>query len=693
MAESNPPKPTRPPTARTDAPPPGPGAARAAPHEGTSRVIKKGKSTRIRPQTARGEAPAGDGGVEIISSGEKLEATKVRARVQRSVPQGRGLGLREKIMISMAGVTILSAVLIFVVIYVKAVGLLSDEIDAKGLAQARLMASVDPEIWMQAMYQSERAGERRRRFEQLVGRVDESAVEALLKPDAPLHEEFQAVLRSGLGEERTKAAVGLVEKAVEQRSKNLGDREREARKERLEEAKRNPEWMRELRLLFDPFGELRPLRAGGINLLESGEVVQLSVSDVTRDPNSPAASQAAKEGEMKIGGKSNVRTVGSVEIFDATVGGTGVPVRSFKLTREWDSHLGRIRLTYFVLLSLSHIEDAKGTLRNIIFLTILLAVVASLAVAWWVSERISEPVRLLMDDINAVSAGDLTHETVPRSSDEIGELALTFNRMTQALKAAHDQELEARALEHELGIAAEIQANLVPKKMLKLPGYDISAYYRPSKEVGGDYYDFIEIDPDHHGIVVADVSGKGVPGSLVMAMARAFLRMEAERSRNTSPADTLKRANAMLAADIRKGMFVTAVYCVLNDKTRRVSVTSAGHNPMLIWRGASNEIELVNPKGIALGFDKGPVFDRTISEESVLLEPGDRIVLYTDGAVEAMNEAQEEFGDDRFRALVKELATRDSNQFLNLLVKALDEHAGSAPQHDDMTIVTVRYTG
>jgi sigma-B regulation protein RsbU (phosphoserine phosphatase) len=263
--------------------------------------------------------------------------------------------------------------------------------------------------------------------------------------------------------------------------------------------------------------------------------------------------------------------------------------------------------------------------------------------------------------------------------------------MTTALRAAHDQELQTRAMEHDLTIASEIQSNLVPKRMLKIPGYDISAYYRPSKEVGGDYYDFIQIDEDNEGVIVADVSGKGVPGSLVMTMARAFIRMEAERGKNPSPADTLMKANRMLAQDIKKGMFVTALYCILNKRTNEIRVASAGHNPLVVWRAASNNVELVNPNGIALGFDKGPVFERTVKEVNITLGRGDRIVAFTDGTVEAMNSANQEFGDDRFYTLIRDLAMRDSNQMLNLIVKALDDHKGHAPQSDDITIVTLRY--
>jgi sigma-B regulation protein RsbU (phosphoserine phosphatase) len=221
-----------------------------------------------------------------------------------------------------------------------------------------------------------------------------------------------------------------------------------------------------------------------------------------------------------------------------------------------------------------------------------------------------------------------------------------------------------------------------------VPGYDIDAFYQPSKEVGGDYYDFLQIDDNLMAMVVADVSGKGIPGSMVMTMARSLIRMEGLR--NTSAADTLKKVNKVIARDIRRGMFVTAIYMILDIRGRKLLVASAGHNPMVVWRKATGKFELINPNGIALGFDKGPIFDRTIKEEEIQLEKGDRTVIYTDGIPESMNPENEEFGDDRFYKLVAKTANTNSNKFINLVVSAVRKHQGSAEQHDDVTISTLR---
>ena len=249
-------------------------------------------------------------------------------------------------------------------------------------------------------------------------------------------------------------------------------------------------------------------------------------------------------------------------------------------------------------------------------------------------------------------------------------------------------EVERKMLDHELAIAEELQANLLPRKVPQLPGYDVSAYYRPSREVGGDYYDFIEIDADHLGILVADVSGKGIPGSIVMTETRALVKSEAVRT--LSPAETLIRVNRVLYNDIKRGMFVTVFYMILSLQRGILSSVSAGHNPMVLWRKASNTCHLVNPNGLALGIDKGPLFEKTLKEQKIQLFKGDRFVLYTDGVIESMNVAHEQFGQNRFYLRTKQLADKSSSEFLSLLVSEVEAHQGGAPQHDDITIVTGR---
>ena len=247
---------------------------------------------------------------------------------------------------------------------------------------------------------------------------------------------------------------------------------------------------------------------------------------------------------------------------------------------------------------------------------------------------------------------------------------------------------ERASLESEIGRATRIQFNLLPEQIPRLRGFDMRVHYQSAKEVSGDYYDFIPIDRENLGIVVADVSGKGVPGAMVMAMARVALRLLARG--NPSAQETIVGLNRFLARDIKGVMFLTLLYMVLNVRTLTIQVINAGHNPLILWRDGLSR--LINPKGIAIGLDTGKIFESNIKEELIQLQHGDRIVAYTDGVIEAMDEKGEEFGEERFLEIIEESAEKSSAEFINHLVSALKKHQGKAEQHDDITIVTFKYT-
>jgi serine phosphatase RsbU (regulator of sigma subunit) len=176
---------------------------------------------------------------------------------------------------------------------------------------------------------------------------------------------------------------------------------------------------------------------------------------------------------------------------------------------------------------------------------------------------------------------------------------------------------------------------------------------------------------------------------MVMAQTRAVLRMLA--TGNASASGTLAQTNGIIARDIKRGMFVTMIYGVLNVRQKTLTVVSAGHNPMVLYRARTGQVELVNPAGIALGFDKGPIFNRTIKEQTLQLYKGDQAVLYTDGVVEAMNEQREEFTDERFYKWVQANARdKKSRELVAGLLKELEAHRGRADQHDDITVVTIK---
>jgi serine phosphatase RsbU (regulator of sigma subunit) len=350
-------------------------------------------------------------------------------------------------------------------------------------------------------------------------------------------------------------------------------------------------------------------------------------------------------------------------------------------------HMGGGKPSVSIYVQASRLDELKSALWMRVAVVTGCGAVAGMLLTALIATLLTAPVRQLEQDVKAVASGDLGHQTPVASRDEIGALTHVFNIMIRNLQIAQNNAAERKSFERELSICKEIQEKLLPERIPQIPGYDIQSHYRSAKEVGGDYYDFIVIDQTHLGIIVADVAGKGVPGAMVMTMARSLVRLASVR--NVSPADTFKKVNRILAKDIRRGMFVTAAYMVLNVKTRKLRVASAGHNPVVLYRAASNDIELLKPAGIALGFDKGTIFDNHVKEVEVQLEVGDRIVTYTDGVNEAMNNESEEFGDDRFHDLVKAHSKKSSKEFVEAIVGALDDHRGNAEQSDDITITTL----
>ncbi|RMF58626.1 MAG: HAMP domain-containing protein, partial [Calditrichaeota bacterium] len=225
--------------------------------------------------------------------------------------------------------------------------------------------------------------------------------------------------------------------------------------------------------------------------------------------------------------------------------------------------------------------------------------VAILGLAFLVT-RITKPFHKLADWVRKVGHGQVDQDEIDiDSSDELGEIAQAFNEMTTKFREAQLSVIEQQRMQKELQVAQEIQQMLLPDDFPDVLGYDIASYYQSAKEVGGDLFDFMEVDEHSIGICVADVSGKGVPGSLVMTMIRTSLRLEARGNKN--PADILTRVNAFVTDDIKKGMFVTMLYVILDSRERMVWFASAGHNPMILYRGKSRETYYLNPSGFPVG--------------------------------------------------------------------------------------------
>ncbi len=375
-------------------------------------------------------------------------------------------------------------------------------------------------------------------------------------------------------------------------------------------------------------------------------------------------------------------------------GGSGgdVPIYRFKIALPQEfgqATAGNEPANVRVDIAIESVQRVSKNLFITIGIAVFIAIGVVVAVANWLAGNITRPLDMLIADMKVVARGKLDHETKARSNDEIGLLASEFNRMTGNLKIAQSALVEQEKAEYELSIAREVQRQLLPAEAPTIMGYDSAAFYQGAKAVSGDYFDFIPLGNGLWGFIIADVSGKGIPGSMVMAVTRTIVRLVANKYLNRA-AETLKETNRLISKQIKRGMFVTAFYAILDENTGSVTYASAGHNPMVIYRARTGTHELATGKGIALGFNEGPLFDKTIQEQTTVLGPGDTMLIYTDGFPEAMNAANEEFGEENFYQVIGQNGRLDARGQIAKLVEAISGHRREAEQSDDLTIIAVR---
>jgi phosphoserine phosphatase RsbU/P len=242
----------------------------------------------------------------------------------------------------------------------------------------------------------------------------------------------------------------------------------------------------------------------------------------------------------------------------------------------------------------------------------------------------------------------------------------------------------AERLERELEVARGIQTSFLPDTFPRVPGWDVTAYYRAARQVGGDFYDFFLVDEHRWALVVADVADKGVPAALFMALSRTLLR--AVGSNREAPAETLLRVNEVLLRDTRSELFVTVWYGLWDTRTGEVAFCSAGHNPPIVIR-ANGNTEQINTRGIALGV----VSEITLNEDVVTLEPGDILVAYTDGVTEAHRSDQTEFDVIGLQSTVATLRHRSAQEITQGILEALDKFTAGEPQFDDITLLVLKH--
>lgn len=313
--------------------------------------------------------------------------------------------------------------------------------------------------------------------------------------------------------------------------------------------------------------------------------------------------------------------------------------------------------------------------------------------ATWLAQEGFEAAAMVPLVADGRSIGTLVIDTRhPRhfTSDEIRFLQLMANQAAIALERARlrREEIKRHRLEEELAVGRQIQFSMLPPCCPLIPGWEFAAAYEPARQVGGDFYDFFDLpgEPGRMGLLIADVSGKGVPAALYMALSRTTIRNNALRGR--PPAEVLISANRYIQEDSQANMFLTAFYGELDTRNGRFTFVNAGHNRPLWWQAATGEFHELRTKGIVIGI----LPHVQLEEKTITLAPGDLLLMYTDGITEATNTAREEFDVSGLQtAISRALAAKNDPQtVIDSVLEAVKTFSGEVSQADDFTLLAVK---
>jgi sigma-B regulation protein RsbU (phosphoserine phosphatase) len=247
---------------------------------------------------------------------------------------------------------------------------------------------------------------------------------------------------------------------------------------------------------------------------------------------------------------------------------------------------------------------------------------------------------------------------------------------------------EKKRMDSDLQVAQEIQRILLPSSSPTLRNYDIDGINMPARQMSGDYYGYIRVAPDLWGVAIADVSGKGVPASLIMAMCRSVLRVEAPGK--TSAAEVLNQVNRQIYPDIKEDMFISMAYLLLDENGNDITLCRAGHDAPLLYEAKTRSVRKLNPPGMALGIDSGDVFERVTRDFTLQMAPDDCLILYTDGVTEALDAGEDEYGIKQLTESIEASAHEGAAAIRKRLTDDLLAFIGNHAQNDDITLIVIR---
>ena len=256
-------------------------------------------------------------------------------------------------------------------------------------------------------------------------------------------------------------------------------------------------------------------------------------------------------------------------------------------------------------------------------------------------------------------------------------LAIQNDRYTRNL-------VETQRMEQEMELARQSQRTFLPGELPRLFRWDLAARWTPARQVGGDFYDIIQLNKDHIGLVIADVADKGMAAALYMTVTRTLIRAYAESE--TSPALVLEKVNNLLLPDSQDSMFVTAVYAILNKRANKIVYANAGHNLPVLFRRDENRIISLEKGGMSLGVME----NIQLTDSEITIFPGDILLMYTDGVTEAFNSAGEGFGIERLEKFILDQQEMPAEDLLKQLENTLKDFSAGVPASDDVTLVCLK---
>jgi serine phosphatase RsbU (regulator of sigma subunit) len=332
----------------------------------------------------------------------------------------------------------------------------------------------------------------------------------------------------------------------------------------------------------------------------------------------------------------------------------------------------------------------------LVFVGILFLIIqfVALFIGFALARQITGAVHDLFTGTEHLRNRHFTHQIPVRARDQLGELAESFNVMTGEVTKLLEENADKARMEQEMLAAREIQQKLLPPGLLNVPGLSIMAFCEPAREVAGDYYDFLPISETKLGVLIADVSGKGLPAGLYMAQLKVIAQSLART--HTSPREFLKAVNRVVADNIDSKSFITMSYAVIDLARGEMVHARAGHCPLVHVPGSApagfRKAQVLAPDGLVLGLnlDNGEMFDAMICEETVRLGVDDLVVFYTDGISETMNEAFDCYGEQRLAKVLEQYAHLPFEQLRSFIFADLRAFAGAADQHDDMTMIMMK---